>query len=259
MTTTMGIAFSSQRCDAIVMQEHHDNRVCLAKKSFAADFQDKKTLTRTVNTLKSYATKQTRIIVGIPIAQAMMQQLNIDATLSDDDVNQYLNNQVESFFGEKSESLYWDYETQSKNADHHSIMLVAIAKTRIKEIEQAFSQSNLKITAIEPDAVALARAISTSKNAYALMAQDGQFLFISGRDGKLIRCETLPLELNAQHLSPIISMIEPESDVIFIATPETEARFLSIQNAFHQHHITLLHSNLSSYTVADSLCSWRLS
>ena len=176
------------------MQEKHGQWSCIDNQSFATSFDDLNSIEKALSELKSLNQKKMRVIVGIPIAKTMIQQLSVDASLSQHDTFQFLKTQIKPLFGQSNDTLCWDYETISETTAQRNMVLVATPKMSIIRLQNAMQKNNLDMTAIEPDLLALARFLAQTlqqKNCCVLLPNENNFIALTIHNGKLKNHEVI--------------------------------------------------------------------
>src|SRR3990167_6658566 len=151
LMSTLEIIFEKERCRALITANNQTRNDCVTEKIMAHLFEDKNKLPEIIETLKPLYKKNMRVIVTIPSQEAMTHEFELDGTLKETEVMQFLSSKSVLFFGYLAETLCLDYDTfrGDDNNNKQKITVIAAHRSLIQTIQAAFQKLKFPLHCIK--------------------------------------------------------------------------------------------------------------
>ncbi len=145
--------------------------------------------------LKEAGSRSKRVVAALPEEQISSHVVEMPL-MSDDEVRQALQWQVEQYIPIPADKAVWSYEVIKKDqaSGGMEVLLVAAAKTLISSYTQVLEQAGLEIEALETELMATARAEVSPEYPLSVVVDIGSKSTDVGvvRSGQLVFSRTIP-------------------------------------------------------------------
>ena len=192
MQNTVGISFSDNHCYLTQFTQENEILSLSGVTSFFYEQDSLGAIESNIDTIKSYLSKSTRVVLALPSQDILLKNLVVDAALTDEEIIFHIQSQSLILFGHTPEQLCFDYESHFMNGNNRHLIVTACHQHKISSYQALFNQLKMPLDVIDVDVFSLLRItffLTNETDIILLFQYNNQLLVIVTQNGKLQKIE----------------------------------------------------------------------
>lgn len=233
--TQLGIEITPHQMHGLLLTKYKQELI--VNQSASLPWNSQKSYADNLLVLTSHFTdKKLDVIIGINYQKIISKTLNFEASLSEKEILEHLDQHASSYFGYASDKIYFDFKKcglTSEN-DKFSYQVVAAQRVPLEPLIRACKGLGLKIRAIDVDVFAIVRAVllsaeyNDSLTMAVILTSTEQILFCVIKSRQIYFVKIIDPEFNIDEIIEktlenyhLIHYHHPIQKIIIIASDES--------------------------------------